>query len=253
RQMCIRDRCRRIVESGREFTVSSLRLEMITPEVARLLAAGGQRTLTIAPEAGTERLRCVIAKHCTDEQIRAAIAHAWNAGMDKVKLYFMIGLPTETDEDAESIAKLLLVLAAEFPGIQLQASVSSFVPKPWTPFQWHPMERENVLKRRYAKLLKEVAAIRGVTLSGESPRLSTIQGLLARGDRLVGRLIEAALENNGDYRDALRQTGIDTEYYLYRHRSSGEIFPWDHIEMGIDKEFLWNQYEQALRDSGLCS
>jgi len=239
------DLCRRIVAAGGEFTVSSVRLETVTPEVANLLAAGGQRTVTIAPEAGSERLRRVINKHCTDDQILAAVSAARDAGLEKVKLYFMIGLPTETQADVESIPDLLRRLAREFPSLEFQASVSSFVPKPWTPFQWHPMERETVLKRRYATLSREIGAIRGVAFSGESPRLAMIQGLLARGDRRVGQVLETSLENDGDYRGAIRATGLDMAWYVHRQRACEEILPWDHIDIGIEKGRLWNEYQEA--------
>jgi len=244
------DLCRRIVASGGEFTVSSLRLETVTPEVAKLLAAGGQKTLTIAPEAGTQRLRRVIGKECGDDQIVAAVDAARSAGLRKVKLYFMIGLPTETDADVDSIADLLTRLAAEFPSIDLEASVSTFVPKPWTPFQWHPMEREPVLKKRFARLAGRLAAIRRIEFGGESPRLATVQGILARGDRQVGRLLEAALDNGGDYRAAIRETGIDVDWYAHRPRSIDEVLPWEFIDAGIDRACLWSEYQSALRDRG---
>ncbi|MGC8861148.1 MAG: radical SAM protein [Armatimonadota bacterium] len=244
----VADFCRRIVTSRTEFSVSSVRLETVTPEMANLLAAGGQKTLTIAPEAGTQRLRRVIGKECTDDQIANAVSAACSAGLRKVKLYFMIGLPSETDADVDSIADLLEGLAADFPSIEVEASVSSFVPKPWTPFQWHPMERETVLRRRYAALSRQIRAIPRVSLSGESPRLAIIQGVLARGDRRMGQLLEAALATNGDYRAAVRQTGIDIGWYLHRPRPLDEVLPWEVIDSGIDKKLLWAEYQKALHD-----
>lgn len=239
--------CREIVEAGGEFTVSSVRLETITPETAKLMARGGQRTLTIAPEAGTERLRAVINKHCTDEQIINAAAAAMEAGLARLKLYFMIGLPTETDADISAIAELVRRLAAEFPSLGIQVSASCFVPKPWTPFQWLPMERESVLRRRFAALKKAIKSIGGVRFSGESPRLATVQGYLARGDRRVGDILEAALDNGGDYAAAVRSTGLDTASYIYRSRDREESLPWDHIDARIKKSYLWNEYNKSLK------
>ncbi|MCL5105727.1 MAG: radical SAM protein [Armatimonadetes bacterium] len=238
--------CREIVESGGAFNVSSVRLETVTPEVAQLLAAGGQKTLTIAPEAGSERLRRVINKNATDEDVFSAVSAAREAGINRIKLYFMIGLPTETAEDIDAIIDLVRRLASSFPGMAFQVSVSCFVPKPWTPFQWCAMEHENVLKKRYAALRSGISSIKGAQFGGESPRLAAIQALLARGDRRLGRMLIAALENDGDYSAALRRVDIDPAFYLYRERRADETLPWDHLDMLIGKDYLRREYENAL-------
>ncbi|MCX6344530.1 MAG: radical SAM protein [Armatimonadetes bacterium] len=238
--------CRSIVNSGGEFTVSSLRLETVTPELAGLMASGGQRTLTIAPEAATDRLRKAINKYSTDEQIFTAISIAYESGFRRVKLYFMIGLPTETNDDIAAIIDLTKRVSREYPSMQFQVSASSFVPKPWTPFQWHVMERENVLKKRYAMLRSGISSIKNAQFGGESPRLASVQGYLARGDRSLGRVLLTALENGGDYGAALRETGVDASQYLYRERSVEEILPWDHLDMAVDKNYLWREYEKSL-------
>jgi radical SAM superfamily enzyme YgiQ (UPF0313 family) len=253
--------CRKIVERGYEFSVSSLRLETVTPEIARLLVAGGQKTLTIAPEAATDRLRKVINKPIRARDVDVsgfplrsnpeatlfeAVANAFDAGIRRVKLYFMIGLPTEADEDTQAIAELARRLAAAFPAVEFQVSVSCFVPKPWTAFQWHPMERENVLKRRLEIVRRGLTGVRHVKLAGESPRLAWIQGLLARGDREVGRVLVEALNNGGDYRAAVRETGLDIDRYLYRLYEKDEVLPWDHIAACPDKERLWEEYQESL-------
>ncbi len=239
--------CESIVDAGGEFSVSSIRLETITPDLARLMVLGGQKTLTIAPEAGTDRLRRVINKDCGEDSIFAAVSVAEQAGFAKVKLYFMIGLPTETDEDVESIADLVRRLASESGSIGLQVSVSCFVPKPWTPFQWHPMAKETVLKRRYSVLRKAISAVSGVQFGGESPRLSLIQGYLARGDRRAGALLLAALENDGDYAAAVREMRGDLRVELHRSRAFGEALPWDHIDMRVSRDYLWREYQKALK------
>lgn len=239
--------CKAIVDSGGQFTVSSVRLETVTPAVAALMARGGQRTLTIAPEAGTQRLRTLINKPSTEDEIRSAISAARQAGMTRAKMYFMIGLPTETDEDVAAIAELVRSLAKDFPSISFQVSVSCFVPKPWTPFQWVAMERESVLRRRYVALKRAILAIGGVKFTGESPRLAVVQAYLARGDRRMADLIEAAMLNGGDYRAALRLTGIDVAAYLYRTRDHAEVLPWDHVDVRVHKGYLWREYQKALR------
>lgn len=239
--------CKAIVDAGGQFTVSSVRLETVTPAVAALMARGGQKTLTIAPEAGTPRLRNLINKPSTEEDIRSAISAARQAGMARVKMYFMIGLPTETDEDVAAIADLVRLLAEDFPSISFQVSVSCFVPKPWTPFQWVPMERESVLRRRYVALKRAVLAIGGVKFTGESPRLAMVQGYLARGDRRLADVIEAAMLNGGNYPAALRLTGVDVTPYLYRARDESEVLPWDHVDVRVHKSYLWKEYQRALR------
>ena len=239
--------CESIVAAGREFSVSSLRLETVTPHLARLMVRGGQKTLTIAPEAGTDRLRKVINKDSGEHSIFSAVSAATQAGFQSVKLYFMIGLPSETDEDVESIVDLVRRLARQFHSINFRVSASCFVPKPWTPFQWHPMEKESVLKRRYSALKKNVSIIPGVKFSGESPRLSLVQGHLARGNRRMGELLLAALENGGDYAAALRETTINSCRHLHRLRTPEEVLPWDHIDMRLSKNYLWSEYQKALK------
>lgn len=238
--------CKRILASGRSFQVASLRLDTVTSEVASLIAASGQKTLTIAPESGTERLRRVIGKACSEEQIELAVQNAVSAGLKRVKLYFMVGLPTETVEDVEAIAELVIRLAGRNRAVEFEVSVSPFVPKPWTPFQWHPMATEKALRYKCSVLAQALRKVANVNLTAESPRLSVIQGLLARGDRAVGRVLELALAFGGDYRAALRSSGVDLEKYVYRHRAKEEVFPWDHIDVGIEKDWLWQQYQLAI-------
>jgi len=240
------DICESIVSSGGEFSTSSIRLETVTDEIAELMAKSGQRTLTIAPEAGSDRLRRVINKTSGNDQIHQAVCSAYKAGINRVKLYFMIGLPTEINDDISAIIDLVRSLASEFATMHFQVSMSSFVPKPWTPFQWHTMERENILKKRYALLRSGISSIKGAVFSGESPRLATIQGYLARGDRRIGAVLLSALENGGDYSSALRETGVDIGEYLYRLRDRDEALPWDRIDNRISKDYLWSEYQKAL-------
>jgi radical SAM superfamily enzyme YgiQ (UPF0313 family) len=241
--------CRQLLAHNLSFSVASLRLETVTQEVASLLAASGQKTLTIAPEAGTERLRRVIGKACFDEQIDHVVNNARRAGLERVRLYFMIGLPTESEHDIDSIATLTGELAGKYYDLDFEVSVSSFVPKPWTPFQWHPMAKESTLRNRLLRLRKALQRIPNVNLSAESPRLSVVQGLLARGDRRLSRMLELAVQYEGDYRAALRDSQIDLDWYIYRHRDQHEVFPWDHIVVDIDKDWLWREYQRALTAS----
>ncbi len=240
------DFCRQLTSDGTEFTISSVRLETVTPEVAKLVAAGGQKTLTIAPEAGSERLRRAINKPSTDEQIHSAVLAASDAGIRNVKLYFMLGLPTETDEDVLAIGDLLKGLSSGHRDVRFSVSASCFVPKPWTPFQWHPLAQPDVLKRRIDILNASMKGVGGIRVSTESPRVALYQALLARGDRRVLDFILAAQES-GSYSTGLRKAGLDLEFYLYRQRSGEELLPWDHIDNRIEKGYLWAEYQRAKR------
>jgi radical SAM superfamily enzyme YgiQ (UPF0313 family) len=160
-----------------------------------------------------------------------------------VKLYFMAGLPTETDEDADQIVDMVRRMATQFARVDFGVSVSCFVPKPWTPFQWLPMADETTLKRRLAIVRQGLKGIARVKLSAESPRLAAIQGLLARGDHTLGLFLEDALHKGGNYTAALRETGVSLNEYLYRTRKRDETLPWDFIDMDLDKSKLWDDYE----------
>jgi radical SAM superfamily enzyme YgiQ (UPF0313 family) len=196
--------CYEIIDAGKQFTVSSIRLETITPITAELLFKGGQKTLTIAPEAGSERLRKVINKQCSDETIINAVEIAFKAGIKKIKLYFMIGLPTETDEDIKSAALLVKRLSSTYPKVSFQVSASCFVPKPLTAFQAEKIADTKILKSRLSILKKEIKLLRNTKLNTESPRLSIIQAILARGGRELADVIEKAFELDGNENQCLQ-------------------------------------------------
>ncbi|MDO8683754.1 MAG: radical SAM protein, partial [Armatimonadota bacterium] len=237
--------CEAITEEGREFSVSSIRIETLTKELADLMRRGGQETITLAPEAGTERLRKVINKDILDSEIMDAVEVACSAGFKRARLYFMVGLPTETGEDVAAIGELANRICAEFPKLNLQLSASCYVPKPWTPFQWAPMASERDLSAKIATLRKAVTGNRRLKLNTESPRLSIIQGWLARGDRRLGKVLIYALES-GNYARGIAEVGLDPAFYAHRERNCEEIFPWDHIDLGVSKDYLRREYEKAF-------
>ncbi|MGC8832842.1 MAG: radical SAM protein [Armatimonadota bacterium] len=240
-------------ELGLEVNVSSVRAETAKEELMLALGKGMQRTLTLAPEAATDRLRRVIKKPLKDEHLHKAIASAAANGVTGIKLYFMIGLPTETEEDVEAICELCRRIMEEHsaksgPGIRtLTVSVSPLVPKPFTPFQWHPMESRDALENKKRILEKGLKGLRGVKLVVESVRLSELQALLARGDRQLGAVLLDVADSGGSWKSALRRHGIDLEHHLRRERRRGEIFPWDVLDLGLDREMLWREYQLALR------
>jgi len=242
-----------VEENGLELSISSLRADSLTPELVAALARGGHRTLTMAPEAGTERLRRAIRKPITDEQITTACDLVRAHGIPNLKTYFMIGQPTETMEDVAAIPTLagrmlerLRVLdRAGRPFGRLTLSISSFVPKPWTPFQCAPFDGAASLQAKLEIIKRGVRSFSNVRVLHENPREAALQALLARGDRRVGDFLELAASHEGDWRRALREWDGDAEVYTTRRRSPDERLPWDHFDVGVKKAGLIREWERA--------
>jgi len=242
-----------VAEQGLELSISSLRADSLTPALVGALARGGHRTLTVAPEAGTQRLRHVIRKTISDAQLLDACALVRAHGIPNLKTYFMIGLPTETDADVEAITdlarRMLERLRVAGPGGQpfgrLTLSVSSFVPKPWTPFQWAPFAGATALARKLETIKRGVGALSNVRVLHENPREAALQALLARGDRRVGDFLEGAARLDGDWRRALREWDGDPDFHTTRARSVDERMPWDHFDVGVKKAGLVREWERA--------
>ncbi len=248
----------KVVEAnGLELSISSLRADSLTDDLVSALARGGHRTLTVAPEAGTERLRRAIRKAITDEQLYTACDLVRRHGIPNLKTYFMIGQPTETAEDVEAIVDLarrmlerLRVLdPAGRPFGRLTLSISSFVPKPWTPFQWAPFDGAESLSAKLAVIKRGVRKLSNVRVLHENPREAALQALLARGDRRVGDFLEAAARLEGDWRRALREWDGDPGFYTTREREVGERMPWDHFEVGVKKAGLVREWERAQAET----
>lgn len=239
--------CEKLTADGREFSVSSIRIESLTPELAEMMHRTGQKTMTLAPEAGTERLRNVINKPIGDDQVLQAAGFAANAGIRRLKLYFMIGLPTETEEDIESIARLAQRISEEHINFDIQLSVSCFVPKPWTPFQWCGMADEKQLSSKIRQIRKLLSGHKRIKLSAESPREAAAQAILARGDRRIGRALLTAHQNKIGLVKAAEIAGLDTSFYISRARDENEVFPWDHIDLLVRKSYLREEYCKALQ------
>jgi radical SAM superfamily enzyme YgiQ (UPF0313 family) len=244
---------RAILDHGGEVSVSSVRIDAITTEQIQVLADAGHKTLALAPEAGSQQMRDVINKGIDEEQILAAVKLLAEGGIPNLKLYFMIGLPTESESDIVAIVDLTVKIRQIWEEVgkqrgrlgRLHLSVNPFVPKPWTPLQWAPMERRGQLEKKYRLLQKRLRPLPNVDLNFESLRQAEIQGLLARGDRRVGRLLPL-LANGSSLKAACRQSGIDPAFYLHRERGEAELFPWDIIEQGVQREHLHKEYVEAL-------
>ncbi len=231
-----------IKEKDVELSFTSIRADKATQEVLDLL--GRRKTLTIAPEAGSERLRKVIKKGITESDLLSLAEKLSYTELENLKLYFMIGLPFETDDDIDEIVKLIYKIRHVFHR-RLTASVSIFVPKPFTPFQWHKMETENVVKERLKKLKRDLEKIKGVRVLHEVPKYSYLQGYLARADRRGLTVIEKIFkgENFARLIDQFKNE-------LYEPRSFNDFLPWDFIvHEGVSKERLWEEYEKAKREA----
>jgi len=245
-----------VEDNGMELSISSLRADSLSEGLVAALARGGHRTLTMAPEAGTERLRRAIRKSITDDQLMTACDLVRAHGIPNLKTYFMIGQPTETMEDVEAIPDLaermlerLRVLDPRGrPFGRLTLSVSSFVPKPWTPFQWAPFDGAHSLQAKLEIIKRGVRRFSNVRVLHENPREAALQALLARGDRRVGDFLELAASYDGDWRRALREWDGDEAFYTTRHRALGERLPWDHFDVGVKKAGLLREWERAAAE-----
>lgn len=244
---------RELVAAGRGFSLSSLRLDRVDPELLDLLAAGGTRTAAFAPETGSERLRFVAGKRITDAQILDAAERAAAAGLRQLKLYFMIGLPTETPEDRAAIPDLVRrVRERTLAGrrektdlVRISVTLGGFVPKAWTPFQWHPFAGVRPLKEAQSALIRALRKIPNVAVTHDVPKWSYIQALLSLGDRRVADILEAAVVAN-DWPRALREAALDPAFFVLREKGRDELLPWDFIETGLAKSALRAQYDKAL-------
>ena len=242
-----------VEENGLELSISSLRADSLTEDLVAALARGGHRTLTMAPEAGTERLRRAIRKPITDDQLTTACDLVRAHGIPNLKCYFMIGQPTETSEDVEAIPALagrmlerLRVLdPSGQPFGRLTLSISSFVPKPWTPFQWVGFDGAASLGAKLETIKRGVRRLHNVRVLHENPREAALQALLARGDRRVADFLELAASYEGDWRRALREWDGDADFYATRERSTDERLPWDHFDVGVKKAGLLREWERT--------
>ena len=232
-----------------QFSVASMRADMLTPQIAQALYASGQRTMTVAPEAGSERLRAAINKGITEEHVRRAISIAAEAGMRHIKLYYMIGLPGEEDVDIEETVQMILRMRAEMDAVgskgELIISVNGFVPKPCTPYQWAPLCNVRTLKKRFKMLTDGLKKTKHVKLITESLKETVIQSVLARGDRRLGELLIEAHESGQNLKGVLKQHGLDAEELAERELELDAPLPWQHLDMGVTVDYLRLELERS--------
>jgi radical SAM superfamily enzyme YgiQ (UPF0313 family) len=245
----------RLVEMGYGISPASLRLDDLTETIVGLLRQSGERTITIAPETGSDRLRRVINKTVTNDEILDRADLIFRSGMENLKLYYMIGLPGETDADLDAIRDLTMEIRARMEGHarrrgtigRVVASVNPLVPKPGTTYQWLPMTRARDVDRKADYLRRLVDGIDNVFFNIKSERHSYFQGLLSLGDRRVADVIERAEQNGGNWRAAVDEAGLDAEAYLYRDRSADAFLPWQIIDGGLKASFFRAELEKSAR------
>ena len=247
------------------LSLPSLRADNFSMALMQRLAKGRKTGLTFAPEAGTQRLRDVINKNVTLEELLNSCRTAFAGGYNAVKLYFMLGLPTETDEDvlgiADVAARVMHAWRESAPnkqrGVRITVSTSYFVPKPHTAFQWEPQITREEYERR-VQLLRQAMTTKTVTYNWHDGQTSFIEAVLARGDRRLGNVLEAVWRKGGHldaweeyfsldrWREAFEECGVDPAFYAYRRREKDEIMPWDMISSGVTRHYLWREYENAM-------
>ena len=251
----IKQFCRRFESEPVHVSMSSMRADALSTELIESIIKGGVKTATIAPDAGSERMRRVINKGLKENEILDATENLILNGMLNIKLYFMVGLPTETMEDAEAIIDLCKKIKHRFLKSsrpkkrigEITVSVHSFVPKPHTPFQWSPMEDVRVLKEKIKRIKRSLNKVANVKVHADVPKWAYIQALLSRGDRRTANILEIAHKNRENWAKTFNETPVNADFYIHRERKADEIFPWDFIDHGIKKSFLRNEYEKAIR------
>jgi radical SAM superfamily enzyme YgiQ (UPF0313 family) len=244
-----------LVDMGFSLSPASLRLDDLTDPIVKLLRAGGERSITIAPETGSDRLRRVINKTVTNDEILDRTGMIFANGFQNLKLYFMIGLPTERDEDLVAIRDLVgqlrdrMMAHARGRGTvgRIVASVNPMIPKPKTAYQWLPMQRAAAVERSTRRVRALLSDLDNVYCNIKSERHSYYQALLSLGDRRVARVIDLAEQNGGAWRQAVSEASLDDEFYLFRDRSGDRVLPWDIIDGGMKTSFLRLESEKAQR------
>ena len=248
-------------------SLPSLRVDAFTVGTAAQIQRVRRTGLTFAPEGGTWRMRQVINKLIREEDLYAAVDAAFSQGWRRVKLYFLIGLPTETDEDTLGIATLasqcVEIGKRYHKSVTVTASVGGFVPKVDTPFQWFGQNTVEELRRKVNLVREAARRVRGLTIRWHDPEATAAEGIASRGDRRVGAVIEDVWRAGGTFQewsehfdlrlwtDALSAHGLSLEQCVYRHRSEHEALPWDHVSAGLHRDFLWQDWRDALAAHGL--
>ncbi len=248
-ELCLKERGREI-----RFSFSSLRADALDGPLVEALKNSRIKTATIAPDAGSERMRRVVNKGVTEEHVVSAAETLVAAGIPNLKVYFMIGLPTETEADVKAIVDLVKRIKHRFLRTsrgkgrigEITVSLGSFVPKPFTPFQWASMDEVKTLKTKIKMVKTGLKKTANVRVHSDVPRWAYLQGLIARGDRRVADILMLGHKNKGNWPQTFKASPLNPHFYVHRERDPHERFPWDFIDNGIDKSFLLKEYLRAL-------
>ncbi|MDU2411612.1 TIGR03960 family B12-binding radical SAM protein [Veillonella sp.] len=237
------------------YSCASLRADSLTQAVVDGLADSGQKTITIAPETGSERLRRVINKGISEEHLQNAATLSAKSGIQHMRLYIMIGLPTETNEDIEAIVGLAERTQAHMEKVgckgRLTLSINPFIPKPFTPFQWMAMDNQKAVEKKLQYIKKALQKNRHIEVLVESPKEAYIQGVLARGDRRLGAVIAACAADRGSksFKSEMKAAGLDMDNMNYRERSFDEFLPWSHLDMGMQEGYLEMEWKRSIDEA----
>lgn len=264
---CLAPMVHKMIDEFKDERVSvslpSLRIDSFCVAIAKEVQAVRKSGLTFAPEAGSQKMRDVINKGVTEEDLMNAVGAAFASGWNSVKLYFMIGLPYETDEDVLAIADLARKVQYKYyqvtgkRGCKVTVSASSFVPKPYTAFQWFAQNDLETIRRKQFLLKDEIKKIKNVTLNYHDGKTGIIEAVFARGDRRVGKALLLAWQKGARFDgwsdcfsyerwlEAISEAGLDKDFYTARQRGENEVFPWEHISPGVARRFLWNEWQKA--------
>ena len=237
------------------YSCASLRADSLTQAVVDGLAESGQKTITIAPETGSERLRRVINKGISEENLRTAAQLSAKSGIQHMRLYIMIGLPTETDEDIDAIVGLAERTQAHMAEVgckgRLTLSINPFIPKPFTPFQWMAMDHQKSVEKKLQYIKKSLQKNRRIEVLVESPKEAYIQGVLARGDRRLGKVLAACALDRGSksFKSEMKKACLDMDDCNYRERKFEDYLPWSHLDMGLRDGYLEQEWQRAVDEA----
>ena len=246
--------CRFIMDKNGEVALGSFRLDRLDTELVSLLQKSRVETVSLAPEAGSQRLRDVIHKGITEEDIFQAVELLIEHGIANMRLYFMVGLPTETEADIDAIIDMVKKIrhhvmkhsAGRKRFKRITLSINQFIPKPATPFQWLPLEDINAVRKRMRRIENALRKEPSVKVIHDLPKWNYIQALLSIGDRRVSGILLSAHANKGNWPKAFKEVNVNADFYVYRRKGIDEILPWDFIDHGIGKQYLMDEYRKAM-------
>ena len=239
----INELCKYILDANLKMSVASFRADSVTAELVNALAKSGLKTLTIAPEVGSEKMRRVTNKGITEENVFTAVKLGIDAGIKNFKLYFMIGLPFEEMPDVDAIAELVIKLKNFVSDGKFTLSVNPFIPKPFTPFQWSPMADKKYLQAALKNLRGKLKKFRDIEIISESLKSAKVQAILARGDERLAELV-AQSDSSQKFMELFKSANLDENFYI-GEKSFEDVLAWDVINQGVTKKYLWHEFQRA--------